>query len=143
MGPDDTLPPVTPQLFNPSASMQLSGSILSPTSVQFSGDWAGDAGTLQTLEFFDVSNPSDPVQLGPEMFFWGSGSGGGSQPLDFVISGITNVSGTDDELMNNLQVQAQSIAESVPEPDSTALLAIGALGFLVRRRKLAAQLPPA
>lgn len=137
MDPYAIFPLVTPQLVNPSATLQISGTILSPSSVEFSGYWTGDAGTLQTLSFFDVSNPLSPVELVPKMYFWGSGSGGSPQALNFVISGITNISGTDAELMTNLQVEGDSVAASIPEASSLVLAALGALAFFGSRRMYA------
>jgi hypothetical protein len=115
---------VTPTAEDAFAVMDLSNAVFG-SQIEFSGDWTNsDAGVAQSVEWYDVTDPNDPVLLLQSLYI---GGGSGSIDETFSLPGGS---------ISNLAVRVDADVTSVPEPSTVYLVVIGlaSAAGLYRRR---------
>jgi len=123
---DDLLKFVTPVSEDASGDLYMTGTVISDM-VEFEGYMTNsDSGVAQRIEWLDMTDPDEPELLG-SLLFVGQGASGLTEPIDMSIPIPSGG-------LDYLEVHADMLATSLPEPTTVAMLVIGGLGALLRRR---------
>jgi len=127
---DDPSPPIIGNTYTFSANMHFEPGF-DPTTFKIKLEWIGAGMTTSTnlLGFTPGSNPSDPNEWTQVSVSGVAPAGTTSVRATVYFDGTTDVAGT----LQAARVDNVSLT-NVPEPSSVALLALGTIGFFIRRR---------